>query len=135
MSEIEAIYSQLEDVLPEIPHSVRKELEKAPKWIQSKIRSTIYTIEYRLTEEERKTLREIHSILFPNQTGLRQNEGNDVVHVLKHKNTAAIILSHWIEGIFCQKSELAKRFNLNVITPSECLNVILTVLKSERGKC
>lgn len=135
MSEIEAIYNQLEDIMIEIPHSVQQELKKAPKWIQSKI-SPIYTIKYSLTEEQRKILSEIRLILFPNHMGLKQNEENDAVHIYEaQKYCCQYFVTLDKKHILSKKSELKKRFHLYVITPSECLDIIATHLRNEKTKC
>jgi len=125
MTELEKIIYRTEDITLEIPYSVRNELSKAPKWIQTKISQSIYTLPRNLVDEEKKTQREILLLLFGTLQNLKGNQINDAIHIFEaQKYGCRYFVTLDKKHILSKRTDIEKRFNLKIVTPSECLEIV-----------
>lgn len=133
MDELEKIITDTEDITIEIPYSVKKELSKAPKWIQKKIALSIYTLPQNLTDEEKKTQHGIQFLLFGAQQNLNQNQINDTIHIFEaQKYGCRFFVTLDKKHILSKGINIEKRFSLRPITPSECLKIVKKFFQKER---
>ncbi len=125
MSEIEKMIDQIENVMIEIPYSVKKEVSLAPKWIRTKITQTIYTLPVTLTDKEIRIKEEIQILLFGNQVNLSQNQVNDIIHIFEaQKYGCRFFVTLDKKHILSKGVEIEKRFILKVVNPTEYLHIL-----------
>ena len=113
------------DFLLHIAHSIQKEIEhpNTPHWVKQKANSFIYTIETSLTEGERKIKARILQVLAGN--GKPENVSQDAQHVYEAAKCGSYFVT--TDGRILQKKrELCSACDVDIVTPSELLEILRT---------
>lgn len=106
-----------------VSHSNIKEIEhpNTPGWVKAEAQCRIYTIETNLTPDETERKRKIHEILTGN--GKPENMIQDAEHVFEaHKYGSYFVTTD--SRILSKASELSKVTNVQIIKPSELLQIV-----------
>ena len=112
--------SERGDFQLQIAHSTQKEIEhpNTPDWVKKQARGLIYTINVRLSPDEKKLLNDIEVILAGN--GKIENIKQDAWHVFE-----AAKYGHYFvttdNRILSRADELRSRSRVNVLLPSKFL--------------
>lgn len=115
--------SERGDFQLQIAHSTQKEIEhpNTPDWVKKQAGDLIYTINVRLTSNEKKLLSDIETILAGN--GKIENIKQDAWHVFE-----AAKYGHYFvttdKRILARVAELRSRSGVNVLLPSEFLTSV-----------
>ena len=126
--ELYRLYEQGKLVL-HIAHSTQKELEhpNTPSWVKKEANTFIFTYEVQLIDEEIKQKKDILNILTGNGNPDRMR--NDAEHVFE----AAKYGSYFVTTdarILKKQIELQKLCGVNILKPSEIMEIIRTYMET-----
>ena len=109
------------------PQKVDEELSHAQMPLRRERLARITTINNLgpLDDAQKQVKREIRELLFGNKPRLEANESNDVDIIFDAKNhEAGYLVTYDKKHLLSKATEIDRRFNMKVVTPSECLRQV-----------
>lgn len=113
-----------------IAKSTEEELMNAPHNMQKHRFNRIIAYPFIESDEEKRTLIEIESTLFPNRKNIRNGERSDAEHIFcAHKYGCRYFITYDKRHILSKRDMLLKKWNIIAVTPVEGLDYVREEIK------
>ena len=113
----------------EIAEATDEEMMNAPPRFRDRVNSRICSRDMSNTGEEQRKIREISDILFPGKIKMTDSDKVDVRNIfVANKYGIDFFVTFDKKHILKKADSIKKQFNLKVVTPRQCLDVIVRKL-------